>query len=79
VARGDLSRRHPVVYARSQRRVALIDWPLKLMVFEKKKNDRLFLFDLGADPGEKEDLSMTRLADVDRLQKQRAGIESAAR
>jgi hypothetical protein len=49
------------------------------MVFEKKKNDRLFLFDLGADPGEKEDLSMTRVADVARLQKERAGIESAAK
>jgi arylsulfatase A-like enzyme len=82
MARGDLSRGaygNRVVYARSQRRVALIDWPLKLMVFEKKKNDRLFLFDLGADPGEKEDLSMTRIADVTRLQKERAGIETAAK
>jgi choline-sulfatase len=75
VARGDLSRPHGPVYARGQRRVALIEWPLKLMVLERKKSDRLFLFDLGADPGEKEDLSRTRMADVERLQKARAGIE----
>ena len=79
VARGDLSRPHGVVYARGQRRVALIEWPLKLMVFEKKKNDRLFLFDLGADPGEKGDLSQARVADVERLQKARAGIENASK
>ncbi len=78
VVRGDFARGHPPVYARSQRRVALIDWPLKLMVFERKQGSRLFLFDLGADPGEKEDLSMTRPADVDRLRKVRAGIENAS-
>jgi hypothetical protein len=49
------------------------------MVFDNNKHDRLFLFDLGADPGEKEDLSMTRIADVTRLQKERAGIETAAK
>jgi len=77
VTRGDFARGHAPVYSRSQRRVALIDWPLKLMVFERKQraSDRHFLFDLGADPGEKEDLSMTRPADVDRLRKVRAGIE----
>jgi arylsulfatase A-like enzyme len=79
VARGDLARPHGAVYSRSQKRVALIDWPLKLMVFEKKKAERLFLFDLGTDPGEKEDLSMTRVADVERLQKLRAGIENPPR
>ncbi len=60
--------------------MALIEWPLKLMVFERKQHryDRLFLFDLGADPGEKEDLSMTRTADVERLRKVRAGIEGGS-
>src|SRR5262249_3184479 len=79
IARGDASRTHAPVYARSHRRVALIDWPLKLMVFERKKSDRIFLFDLGADPGEKEDLATARAADVERLQKERAGIESSAK
>ncbi len=79
LARGDSTRPHGPVYARSQRRVALIDWPLKLMVLERKKAERVLLFDLGADPGEKEDLSMARAADVARLQKERAGIEGGAR
>jgi arylsulfatase A-like enzyme len=79
VARGDLARGHAPVYSRSQRRVALIEWPLKLMVFEKRKADRLFLFDLEKDPGEKEDLSMTRIADVERLQKVRTAVEGGLR
>jgi choline-sulfatase len=78
-ARGDFSRPHGVVYARGQRRVALIEWPLKRMVIERKKSDRILLFDLGADPGEKEDLSHARPADVERLQKARAGIEGTAK
>jgi hypothetical protein len=69
------------VYARSQKKVALIAWPLKLMVFEKKKADRFLLFDLGADPGEREDVSKTaaRAPDLERLQKVRASFEAAAR
>jgi arylsulfatase A-like enzyme len=78
VVRGDFARAHGPVYARSQKRVALIEWPLKLMVMERKKSDRLFLFDLAADPGEKEDLSMTRPADVERLRKARGGIEGGS-
>ena len=35
--------------------------------------------DTGADPEEKKDLSMTRTADVERLQKERAGVESGAK
>jgi arylsulfatase A-like enzyme len=79
IARGDFSRPHGVVYARGQKRVALIDWPLKLMVLEKKKSDRLFLFDLQADPGEREDLAQARSADVERLQKLRASIEGGTK
>jgi arylsulfatase A-like enzyme len=75
IARGDFAREHGPVYARSQRKAALIDWPLKLMVFEKKKSDRLFLFDLGSDPGEREDVRVSRAADLDRLQKERATLE----
>jgi arylsulfatase A-like enzyme len=79
VARGDFSRAHGVVYARGQRRVALIDWPLKLMVIEKKKprnkgSRSLLLFDLGADPGEKDDLAHARPGDVERLRATLAGI-----
>jgi len=75
IARGDFARDHGPVYARSQKKAALIDWPLKLMVFERKKSDRLFLFDLGSDPGEKEDVRAARVADLDRLQKERAALE----
>jgi arylsulfatase A-like enzyme len=81
MARGDLGREHGPVYARSQKKVALIAWPLKLMVFEKKKADRFLLFDLGTDPGEREDVSKTaaRAPDLERLQKVRASFEAAAR
>lgn len=81
MVRGDLGREHGPVYARSQKKVALIVWPLKLIVFEKKKADRFLLFDLGADPGEKEDVSKTtsRGADLERMQKARAAIEGAGR
>ena len=37
VVRGELQHPHGPVYARSQRRVAVIDWPLKLMVIEERK------------------------------------------
>jgi arylsulfatase A-like enzyme len=82
VARGDFSRAHGVVYARGPGRVALIDWPLKLMVIEKKKprnkgNRRLFLFDLAADPGEKDDQSRARPGDVERLRQTLEEIERA--
>jgi arylsulfatase A-like enzyme len=78
MARGDLAHEHPPVYTRSQKKVALVMWPLKLVVFEKKKADRFLLFDLSADPLEKEDVSKTTAhsADLDRLQKARAAIEN---
>ena len=61
--------RRPPVLAFASKRVALIDWPLKLMVIERKKQDRNFLFDLGADPRETKDLSADRPDDVARLVK----------
>jgi arylsulfatase A-like enzyme len=77
IARGELDRPHGPVHARSQRRAALIDWPLKLMVIEKKKAaDRVLLFDLAKDPGEKEDLAGARPDDLERLQKERAKFET---
>lgn len=79
IGRGDLAQTHGPVYARSQRRAALIDWPLKLMVVERKKSDRYFLFDLGTDPGEKQDISKPRAADVDRLVKEKSAFEVGAR
>lgn len=75
MVRGDLARRHGPVYARSQKRAALIAWPLKLMVMERKKSDRLMLFDLAADPGEKADIKEARAEDLARLEKQRSEIE----
>jgi choline-sulfatase len=77
ILRGDFTRRPALVYARSHRRAALIDWPLKLMVFERKKNDRFLLFDLAADPGERQDLSSSRPEDLGRLLKARSTFESA--
>jgi arylsulfatase A-like enzyme len=64
------------VYLRAHRRAALVDWPLKLMKIERKKKDRLFLFDLSADPGETKDLSQDRPADVERLDKALAALEA---
>jgi arylsulfatase A-like enzyme len=46
------------VAAYANRRVAIVDWPLKLYVFRRKdKRDRLLLFDLTQDPGETKDIS----------------------
>ncbi|MRG92026.1 sulfatase-like hydrolase/transferase [Polyangium spumosum] len=61
--------RRPPVLAYASKRLALIDWPLKLMVIERKKQNRNFLFDLGADPRETKDLSADRPDDVARLLK----------
>ncbi len=77
IARGELARPHGPVYARSPRRAALIEWPLKLMVIEKKKAaDRVLLFDLAKDPAEKEDLASARPDDIERLQKERAKLDA---
>jgi arylsulfatase A-like enzyme len=67
IVRGDFTHRHGPVYARTQKKAALIDWPLKLMVMERRKADRLFLFDLSKDPDEKNDLSKERAEDTARL------------
>jgi choline-sulfatase len=77
--RGDLARRHGPVYARSQKRAALIDWPLKLMVIERKKSERLMLFDLSADPGEKTDIKESRAEDLARLVKARSEIDPTSK
>ncbi|MFO0761488.1 MAG: sulfatase-like hydrolase/transferase [Byssovorax sp.] len=77
IVRGDLERAHGPVYARSQRRVALIDWPLKLMVMEKKKGDgKAQLFDLAKDPEEKDDLSTSHPEDREKLDRERAKFEA---
>ncbi len=78
IVRGDFTRRHGPVYARTQKKAALIDWPLKLMVMERRKADRLFLFDLAKDPDEKNDLSKERLEDTTRLGALRATFEEKA-
>ena len=75
IVRGDFTRRHGPVYARAQKKAALIEWPLKLMVTERRKADRLFLFDLSSDPGEKNDLSQERPEDTTRLGALRATFE----
>jgi len=50
------------------RRLAIVDWPLKLHVRRRKdKRDRTILFDLGEDPKEMKDLSADRKDDLVRL------------
>lgn len=66
------------VLVRSKKGAALIDGPLKLMVVERKKGKQSFLFDLAADPGEKNDLAGERAADVERLGKLLAELEGGA-
>jgi arylsulfatase A-like enzyme len=75
IARGELETPRGPVYARSARRAALIDGSLKLMVVERKRRDRLLLFDLAADPGETKDLSAERPEDLARLTQLRATFE----
>jgi hypothetical protein len=59
---------HPPVLAYVGRRVALIDWPLKLIASARDdRPDRLVLFELAADPGEQRDLSQERRDDLRRL------------
>ena len=76
--RGDFTRKHGAVYARAQKKAALIEWPLKLMVAERRKADRLFLFDLSKDPDEKNDLSKERAEDTTRLGALRSTFEEKA-
>jgi hypothetical protein len=49
------------------------------MILERKKQDKLLLFDLGADPGEKDEISKSRAEDVERLSKARAEIDAPGR
>ena len=48
------------------------------MVMERRKADRLFLFDLSKDPDEKNDLSRERTEDTARLGALRATFEEKA-
>jgi hypothetical protein len=66
LARGEAGPRAPLVLS-GQNRTAVIDYPLKLMVIERKKKERLLLFDLAADPKESKDLSESRPDDLTRL------------
>lgn len=66
-ARGLPLQREPVRIGNSKRS-ALIDFPLKIVLFERgEKRDRVLLFDLAADPNEQKDLSSDRREDVSRL------------
>lgn len=69
IARGELQTPGVPVDARSTRRAAWIDWPLKLLVTKRKgkHKDRYVLFDLAADPGEETDLSASRKDDLVRM------------
>lgn len=76
IVRGDSKALQGAVYARGPKRVAVIDGTWKLIVFERKKKDRLLLFDLSADPKETKDLSTERPDDLARLIALRAAFES---
>jgi choline-sulfatase len=76
-ARGEAFARAPI-YARAHRRSAVVDWPLKLIRVERGKRDRLLLFDLATDPGEKSELSASRPDDLTRLIGVLDGLEKAA-
>jgi arylsulfatase A-like enzyme len=65
---GDADFERAPVLAHARSRVAVIDWPLKLVARARRKgNDRLLLFDLARDPGEKRDLAEDRPEDLKRL------------
>lgn len=66
LTRGGEAPRPPLVLAGSNRS-AVIDHPLKLIVIERKKKERLLLFDLAVDPKETKDLSESRPEDLARL------------
>jgi arylsulfatase A-like enzyme len=65
-AKGEPLTREPV-RARSAKKTALVDYPLKLIRTKRPKKDRLLLFDLAADPRETKDLSAERPDDLSRL------------
>ncbi|MFO0547546.1 MAG: sulfatase-like hydrolase/transferase [Polyangiaceae bacterium] len=56
----------PVVLRTTNRR-AIVEYPFKLIAVERKKKDRLLLFDLGADPKEQKDVSESHADDLRRL------------
>lgn len=61
--------KHAPIVAYGPKRAAIIDWPMKLIVQDRKKQNRNFLFDLATDPREEKDLSSDRVEDVTRLEK----------
>jgi arylsulfatase A-like enzyme len=75
--RGTALTRPPLV-AHAYRRVAVIDWPLKLIHTRLRSGkESLALYDLAADPAEKDDLARTRPDDVKRLDALRAASAGA--
>ncbi|HRI71421.1 MAG TPA: sulfatase-like hydrolase/transferase [Polyangium sp.] len=61
--------KHGPIFAYGSKRAAVIDWPMKLIAQDRKKQNRNFLFDLAIDPREEKDLSNERVDDVTRLEK----------
>ncbi|WP_437487258.1 sulfatase [Sorangium sp. So ce1014] len=76
-AGADRAPRGPV-FARTARRAAVVDGHLKLLVIQRKKRDRMLLFDLERDPRETRDLSNERAGDVARLREKLSAFESPA-
>ncbi len=75
IVKGDLARKHGPVFARSSRRAAVVDWPLKLLAIERKRAERFLLFDLAADPAETKDVSEDRRDDLARLVELRGKLD----
>ena len=63
------------MFARSSRRAAVVDWPLKLLAIERKRAERFLLFDLAADPAETKDVSEDRRDDLARLVELRGKLD----
>ena len=71
--------REPVL-AYANRRVAVIDWPLKLYVFRRKeRRDRLLLYDLAQDPQEMKDRSADDKDALVRLDDHRREVEKTSK
>ncbi len=67
-AEGDGNFERAPFFAHAWRRTAVVDWPLKLLSYRRKSGqERLFLFDLAADPGELRDIAGSRADDLARL------------